>query len=271
MTTQQSTALQAGATISRRTLLAAGGGAAAFTLVARGGWGLVAAAAAGEATPVTCTLATEMTEGPYYIEGMPVRQDVTEGRPGLPLELRVTVLDATGCTPLPDAAVEIWHTDAEGYYSGIAGENPGGGSSSAGSDNATTTFMRGIQVTGKDGIATIRTIFPGWYEGRTVHIHVKVHTGGLAVDDAPYAGGTTRYTGQFFFDEGLTAEVMALDAYARADPNRRTTNDEDRIYASGGEEGGLLVTTTGDLEKGLVGTVTLAIDPENVSSQGMGR
>jgi protocatechuate 3,4-dioxygenase beta subunit len=125
---------------------------------------------------VTCLLTPELTEGPYYIAGERVRRNITERRPGVPLTLKATVVDASSCKPIRNAAVDIWHADASGVYSGF-----GQGASSR-------TFMRGIQKTDANGLTTFQTVYPGWYQGRTVHIHVKVHIGGNVV-----------HTGQIFF------------------------------------------------------------------------
>src|SRR5437588_838015 len=111
---------------------------------------------------VSCVLTPEMTEGPYYISGEKLRRKITEGRPGTRLDLHLSVVDATSCRPIAGAVVDIWHADAGGVYSGF-----GAGASSR-------TFMRGVQKTDKTGLAVFRTVYPGWYQGRTVHIHVKV-------------------------------------------------------------------------------------------------
>src|SRR3989440_6690446 len=112
---------------------------------------------------VSCVLAPEQTEGPYYIANEKLRRNITEGRPGTPLTLRLRVVDASTCKPIKNAAVDVWHCDALGAYSGFG----------AGSGNR--TFMRGVQRTDANGFATFQTVYPGWYQGRTVHIHVKVH------------------------------------------------------------------------------------------------
>src|SRR5207244_2442679 len=107
----------------------------------------------------------EQTEGPYYIANEAVRRNITEGRPGTPLLLRAFVVNASTCKPIKGAAVDIWHADAGGVYSGF------------GQGAASRTFMRGIQRTNARGLAVFRSGYPGWYQGRTVHIHVKVHLG----------------------------------------------------------------------------------------------
>ena len=116
---------------------------------------------------VTCVLTPEMTEGPYYLDGDKVRRDIREGRPGTRLDLATTVVDVSTCKPINGALVDIWHCDAGGTYSGFAQEGTDG-----------KTFMRGIQRTNKSGLATFVTVYPGWYSGRTVHIHVQVSLGG---------------------------------------------------------------------------------------------
>lgn len=176
--------------------------------------GFVFAALGGSAfkpsTSVACILMPEQTEGPYYISGEKLRRNITEGRPGAPMLLRTFVVDATTCKPIRNAAVDIWHADAGGVYSGFG----------AGSDNR--TFMRGVQRTNAKGLATFRTVYPGWYQGRTVHIHVKVHV-----------GGNELHTGQLYFPDTLTDAVYRKAPYNQR-PNRTVRNPDDGIYRSGG-------------------------------------
>ena len=160
---------------------------------------------------VSCVLAPEQTEGPYYLDGEKVRRNITEGRPGVPLVLRTFVVDAATCRPIKNGAVDIWHADAEGIYSGFG---QGAGS---------RTFMRGIQRTNAKGLAQFRTVYPGWYQGRTVHIHVKVHLGGSVV-----------HTGQLYFPDTVTDAVYRRSPYSSR-PNRTTRNADDAIYRNGGK------------------------------------
>jgi protocatechuate 3,4-dioxygenase beta subunit len=169
---------------------------------------------------VSCILTPEQTEGPYYIAGEKLRRNITDGRPGVPLLLRTYVVDATTCRPIRNAAVDIWHADAGGIYSGFG----------AGASNR--TFMRGIQRTNAKGLAVFRTIYPGWYQGRTVHIHVKVHVGGTVV-----------HTGQLYFRDSLTDAVYRRAPY-NARPNRTTRNATDAIYRNGGSRSLLGVKKT---------------------------
>ena len=109
---------------SRRTLLKAG--AAALALAGSGRWLHSAAAQdAATATPADlCVLTPELTEGPYYLDDQLLRQDITVGKPGVPLKLHIGVTDIATCVPLANAAVDVWHCDAKGYYSGIAANRP---------------------------------------------------------------------------------------------------------------------------------------------------
>ncbi len=200
-------------TLTRRgSLLRLGG----FLVTALGAAGLKiersegAGPAAVASGAVSCVLTPEQTEGPYYIAGEKVRRNITEGRPGAPLLLRAFVVDASTCKGIKNAAVDIWHADAGGVYSGF------------GQGAASRTFMRGIQKTNAKGLALFRTVYPGWYQGRTVHIHVKVHLGGNVV-----------HTGQLYFPDTLTDAVYRKAPYSSR-PSRDVRNANDSVYRNGG-------------------------------------
>jgi protocatechuate 3,4-dioxygenase beta subunit len=182
---------------------------------------------------VSCVLTPEMTEGPFYLEGDKVRRDVREGRPGIPLLLETTVLDVSACKPIKAAAVDIWHCDAGGTYSGFAQEGTAG-----------RTFMRGIQRTDQNGLASFTTIYPGWYDGRTVHIHVRV-----------YLGGSVVHTGQLFFPDALTDAVYRRAPYNRR-PARTTRNATDSIFRNGGSRSMLRLARRGS---GYVGRISMGV------------
>ena len=148
-----------------------------------------------------CRLSTELTEGPYYFDVDAIRRDITEDRDGMPLRVGVRVREAGSCEPLENAVVDVWHCDATGSYS-----EPG------------ETYLRGLQVTNRDGIVEFTTIYPGWYPGRTVHIHAKVHLDKQTV-----------LTTQFYFDDDFTDRVFSLEPYA-SDSGRDAFNDSDPLY-----------------------------------------
>jgi protocatechuate 3,4-dioxygenase beta subunit len=185
-----------------------------------------------ETGAVSCVLTPELTEGPYYIAGEKIRRDIREGHPGTLLTLHLRVLNVATCSPIKGAAVDIWHADAAGNYSGF------------GSDTSSRTFMRGIQRTDATGLATFLTVYPGWYQGRTVHIHVKVHVGGRVV-----------HTGQLFFPDTMT-DVAYKKAPYSSRPNRTTRNAQDSIYINGGKRGMLKVVKSG---AGYVGTIAVGV------------
>jgi protocatechuate 3,4-dioxygenase beta subunit len=146
--------------------------------------------------PGSCTLYPQQTEGPYYVDGEMLRADVREDREGTLLVLQLQVLSADGCTPLGNAAVDIWHCDAAGVYSGFQGQL--GGLNTTGQ-----IFLRGTQLTDADGRVQFTTIYPGWYPGRTTHIHFKVHL-----------SPTQEVTSQLYFPEALNSEVYETAPYA---------------------------------------------------------
>src|SRR5262245_26072810 len=191
--------------LSRGSLLKAAGAAAAALGLGRLGSD---DALAGDA--VSCVLTPEQTEGPYYIANEKLRRNITDGRPGTPLTLRLTVVDARTCKPIKGATVDIWHCDASGIYSGF------------GAGRASRTFMRGVQRTNADGVATCKTVYPGWYQGRTVHVHVKVHVRGNVV-----------HTGQLYFPDPVTDAVYKKAPYTSR-PNRDVRNADDFVFRSGG-------------------------------------
>jgi protocatechuate 3,4-dioxygenase beta subunit len=182
---------------------------------------------------VSCVLAPEQTEGPYYLDDHKVRRNITEGRPGAPLALHLTVVDVSTCKPIKGAAVDIWHCDAGGVYSGT---------SIQGTEDE--RFLRGIQRTDAKGLARFQTLYPGWYSGRTVHIHVLVHIGGNVV-----------HTGQLYFPDALTDTVYTRSPYRRR-PSRTTRNVADSIYRNGGKRSTLKLRKSG---AGYVGAITMGV------------
>jgi protocatechuate 3,4-dioxygenase beta subunit len=188
--------------------------------------------AAPAASSASCVLMPEMTEGPYYIDDAAVRRDITEGKEGVPLRLRLTVVDADTCRPLPRASVEVWHADAVGNYSGF------------GSSSEDSMFLRGVQRANGNGIVNFRTIYPGWYPGRAVHIHLKAHN-----------GGDTVHTTQLFFDENVSDAVYGAAPY-RSRSGSYTSNEDDSIYSDGGADSTLRLRSSGT---GYLGTLTMGV------------
>ncbi|MGW0418604.1 protocatechuate dioxygenase [Streptomyces sp. NPDC003015] len=149
--------------------------------------------------------------------------------------------DTTDSTAVKGAAVEIWHCDAWGHYSGYTTANSGGSAPAESEDGSTAkdnTYLRGYQIANANGVVKFETIFPGWYTPRTCHIHLKVHTGGVQ-EDGTYEGGKVNYTGQLFFDDTIAEEIFTLEPYAKHSGSY-TALDNDMVYDGGGAAGGLL-------------------------------
>ncbi|WP_329277423.1 intradiol ring-cleavage dioxygenase [Streptomyces sp. NBC_01451] len=243
--------------IGRRTVLIATGATAATLAVAAAvpeSPAPTADTTAPVAAAAVCTLTKEMTEGPYYLDGQYVRADIREDKTGIPLKLTLTVVDDDTCATISNALVEIWHCDALGEYSGFVGNN---GHNEP--DNG--TFLRGGVLTNSSGVAAITTVYPGWYRGRCVHIHLKVHTNVTLTSDGSFTGGQELHTGQLFFDETITAKVAALSTYA-ANTVTRTTLAQDSIYDEGGAASGLLTLTAlgSSTSAGYAGTLTVGVE-----------
>jgi protocatechuate 3,4-dioxygenase beta subunit len=199
-------------------------------------------------TSSTCVVKPEQTEGPYFINERlnraDIRSDPSDGsiRQGVPLRLvfRVSQIRDQSCFPLSGAIVDVWHCDAEGIYSDVID----------GSFNTVgKKFLRGYQVTDENGTAEFITIYPGWYPGRSVHVHIKIRT-------TPTFHQGQEFTSQLYFDDALTDRVHAQAPYRRE--GKRRLNREDRIFRSGGDQLTLQLTQTQAAE-GYVGRFDIAL------------
>src|SRR5207253_5470111 len=226
--------------ISRRTTLATllGAGGSIFMIPA---WNETVEAA----DSITCVPTTPtVTEGPYWVDEKLFRSDIRTdpstgvARAGVPLALNITVQNLSGgtCSPLVGAYVDIWHCDAKGIYSDEPTYNPGGGTGNV--NTSGQKFLRGYQISDANGQVKFLTIYPGWYSGRTIHIHVRIRT---------YSGSTVlgNFVSQIFFDESINNAVLATSSYARTS-GRDTTNATDMVYRVTNPER-MLAATTGDI------------------------
>ncbi|GAB7354229.1 hypothetical protein MBLNU459_g4771t1 [Dothideomycetes sp. NU459] len=229
-----------------------------------------------------CILAHEATEGPFYIPDPLLRTNITEDRDGIPLTLRIEVLDVTQCAPAKDVWVDIWHADAHGEYSGWAsGEavslsqdvhslmtrnilSNAGGPPPFGSHEPefSSRFLRGVTMTDRFGIAEFDTIMPAWYEGRTTHVHIRIHTGNVTFKNGMLVGaGTVAHTGQLFFPDELVTELAKkTEPYkTHAKTLKPKLNRDDGIYTeSDGKEQVLTIDSTGPNYKAFV---SVGVDP----------
>ncbi len=198
---------------------------------------------------LSCIVRPELTIGPYFVDEQLNRSDIRSEpsdnsvRRGVPLTLAIGVYDVSrsSCNTIEGARVDLWHCDAAGVYSGVA--DPG-------FDTSGQKFLRGYQLTDATGKAHFLTIYPGWYSGRTVHIHFMIRT--IGAD-----GNTYEFVSQFFFNEAVTDQAHSVQPYvARGYRNR--LNASDNIYNNGGDQ--LLLDVTGDNTNGYAATINLGLD-----------
>jgi protocatechuate 3,4-dioxygenase beta subunit len=197
--------------------------------------------------PPACVLTGALEEGPFFVDEHLNRSDLRSDpatnalSPGIPLHLRFIVSQTAGqsCAPLTGAMLDVWNCDALGEYSDV--------------QRATGhKFLRGYQITDHAGVAEFTTVYPGWYPGRTVHVHFKIRLTGASTR-------RTEFTSQLFFDDTLTDHVHALRPYA-AKGRRSTVNADDRIYTSlAAPERAALTVRASPREDGYFGVVTIGV------------
>lgn len=214
----------------------------------------------------------QQIEGPYFVKGMPnrldIRSDSSDGsiQQGIPLHLVLHVYKVNGknnnssntntntntdtdiCSPLSGARVDIWHTNSQGIYSdiqqlGIQGK----------------TYLRGYQITDKNGTATFDTIYPGWYPGRAIHIHVKVST---------FQGPIEKYEwiSQFYFDNSINDQVHKQLPYSKhGSPPLK--NEDDGIFTGSSTDGSVKINSGKQLmlnltkdKDGYIGTFNIVLN-----------
>lgn len=210
-----------------------------------------------DTSQTSCVTRPALTEGPFFVDELlnrsDIRPDPANGtvKAGTPLKIKFNVGKVSGssCAALTGAYVDLWHCDATGGYSDVSGQgNP---------NNLGQKFLRGYQVTDSNGAVEFTTIYPGWYSGRTVHMHYKVRL---------FAGAarTYEFTSQVCFDDTLTDQVFTASPYS-ARPNRNTRNSNDMIYQSGGTT--LLLDVASDGAGGYTTTYNIGVTnvPDSVA------
>ena len=232
-----------------------------LTLASASAAGLLQSGRAQAATDSTaasaddaCILTPQSEEGPYYLDPKLVRADIAEGRPGVPLALRLRVIEAGSCTPIAGARVDIWHCDARGIYSAFPGQGD-----SHNIDHTGKTFLRGTQMVDGNGWGTFKTIYPGWYAGRATHIHFKV-----------FLDERTVLTGQTFFLEALNEYIYGnVPDYTKRPQQRLVINANDRVAMESDPEHKAYCAVKEERER-YVAMLTLAVDRNaRVSADGL--
>jgi len=241
-----------GRILTRREILALLGGSAlvlacapstlsspSATTVATQAATAAATSASAAAVLPSCVVRPALTEGPYFVDEKLNRSDIRSDpstnttKPGVPLALAFLVSRVTGsaCVALASATVDVWHCDAQGVYSDAT--DPTFGSTKG------TKFLRGYQTTDANGMAKFTTIWPGWYQGRAVHVHFKIRTTGAN-------GQVADFTSQLFFDETMNDQIFAQAPYSQKGGAGRLRNEGDGIFQGSGGKLTLAPTKTAD-------------------------
>lgn len=231
--------------VARRKILAAIGAGGA-SLIA----GVPLARAATRTATPACVVRPQQIEGPYFVDTKLNRSDIRSDprtkvvSEGVPLYLKFVVsrTEGSGCLPLAGAQVDVWHCDAEGLYSDTSDFQE---------DTRGFRFLRGYQMTDKNGLASFTTIFPGWYPGRTVHIHFKIRVG-----PQDKGAGGREFTSQIYFDDTLTDVIHGQLPYSRRGP-RKVRNNRDVVSLIGGSK---LVLPLTEQKKGYGGTFEVSLE-----------
>jgi protocatechuate 3,4-dioxygenase beta subunit len=267
--------MSSGHHITRRQAVAAAGAAGATILVgpavfrALGGVA-IAASDCAKLTP-------ELTEGPYWVNTLLRRSDLRANshggghQAGVPLALTVNVLDSSnGCKPLDGVAVDIWHANAHGLYSDESSQQAGGGTS--GGDTIKDNWLRGYQITGQDrgikskpvrGQVSFKTIWPGWYTGRAIHIHVRVRK--LSHTGATIAG----YTTQIFFSNTANDTVLTgASPYNTRSPQKDPTTDTNDTVLTSADYATNVVNVRGSIQHGYAATFNIALNNTEINAKG---
>lgn len=205
------------------------------------------AAPSGSQSPANptpaCVLTPRQTEGPFYFDPKQIRRNITEGRPGTPLQVALQVVEAGTCRPIQDALVDIWHADVIGVYSGYTRQGVQGDVDASGE-----TFLRGSQITAANGLVQFDSIYPGWYPGRAVHIHFKVRF-----------ANQTAVTSQLYFPDEVSDRAYAAAPYNQRG-QRPTTNATDSVLRGAPADQNLLAAVAA-AGAGYRASLTIGIAP----------
>ncbi|EXJ86668.1 hypothetical protein A1O3_03621 [Capronia epimyces CBS 606.96] len=216
----------------------------------------------------SCTLQTEVTQGPYYVNGELIRKNLVEDQKGIPLTLDIQIIDTTTCEPVPALYMDIWHCNSTGVYSGVVASGNGNSNDTT---NLNNTALRGIQQTDSNGVVQFETLFPGHYTGRATHIHVLTHNpnsttvrvNGTLLGTNSSTEVHASHVGQLFFDQDLISQADKIAPYSENE-QELTLNSEDSILSQEADTTDPFVeyVLLGDtLEEGILAWISIGIDP----------
>lgn len=201
----------------------------------------------GSSSSGSCTVTATETAGPYPTKSPSsyVRSDITDGQAGVPLTVKITILNTNNsCSALSGALVDIWHCTAVGYYSEYK-DGPGG--SYATVDYTSSHFLRGRQTTDSSGLVTFTSIFPGWYSGRAPHIHAHIYN----------SSGTSLLITQIAFPTDVCNTVYTTASDYVAHGTQDTANTADQVFSDSLSQE--LATVTGSVSAGYTLTHTIYV------------
>lgn len=222
------------------------------------------------ATSPTLLLSPEQIAGPFFRNPKLIRRNISEGQDGIPLVLRLTIIDAMTGEPVQGTLLDIWHCNARGAYSGWSKVDPDQevAADTIGSIPRTDddTYLRGGQFTDNKGVVRFTTIYPGYYAGRALHLHVAVRitAGNNFLEERHVA-----WVGQLYFPEVASRSVLNARAY-QGRTVAPLANEQDEFFQSmGGEASTLSVHSIGrdSHEDGFFAQMTIGIDTFAVSTQ----
>ncbi|HEY1547829.1 MAG TPA: hypothetical protein VGG28_08415 [Kofleriaceae bacterium] len=209
------------------------------------------AATSGSSDGGACASTLEGEVGPYFADDSAdgfARSDITANldgtsvQTGIPLALTFYIYDAqNSCTPYVGAQVDIWHCNATGVYSDISSES-----------TSTEQWLRGYQISDSTGKVTFTTIVPGWYQGRTTHIHLRIRS---SYDEAAGLSDGTNTT-QVFFAQTLIDTIATTITPYNSEGTNSTTNASDRVYSQQ-TDGKNEMSLTGDTTAGYAATFSI--------------
>jgi protocatechuate 3,4-dioxygenase beta subunit len=210
----------------------------------------------------SCVLDPEQTEGPYWVEGELVRQDLLEGSKGVIINLDINIIDTTTCKPVTNAYAEMWGCNSTGVYTGVVAK--GNGAGPAAPQEINNSALRGIQPTNSNGTAVFKTMIPGHYVGRPNHLHTIIHHGATLLPNNTLAGGTISHVGQFYFDQNFLATVEKTSPYS-TNKQALTLNANDMLFrqAKGnGDDPIVKIVLLGNtVEEGVYGWIDVGVRP----------
>ncbi|EIM82009.1 aromatic compound dioxygenase [Stereum hirsutum FP-91666 SS1] len=227
----------------------------------------------------TCILDTDVTQGPYQLDGDLIRQNITDGEPGIPMFLEVGVLDVNTCEPLANAYVDVWHCNSTGYYSKFTGVDPNIDHFCDTCDwdldqTDNLTFLRGIYPTDDNGVVEFASVVPGYYYARATHIHAQVYNNvTVAENGTVMVTDNLLHTSQFYLPDDFNTVIDTIYPYSLHPPLlNRTLDTEDTTLASGNTtfvSQYLDVTYLGDsIEDGIIAYITVGVNSSTTETGG---